>query len=119
MTQYFEFDPNRDNVEFETENGVRIQVSTSSLTIDGDRVQSGVILEYVEIFKRSDMAIANKTTMGISNEQTDEIEGTDLELLVTGGEFFINMTTVEGEQLDDGANITLTVPAELTGGPVR
>lgn len=117
MTQYFEFDPNRDNVEFETENGVRIQVSTSSLTIDGDRVQSGVILEYVEIFKRSDMAIANKTTMGISNEQTDEIEGTDLELLVTGGEFFINMTTVEGEQLDDGANITLTVPAELTGGP--
>lgn len=117
MTQYFEFDPNRDNVEFETENGVRIHVSTSSLTIDGDRVQSGVILEYVEIFKRSNMAIANKTTMGISNEQTDEIEGTDLELLVTGGEFFINMTTVEGEQLDDGANITLTVPAELTGGP--
>lgn len=117
MTQHFEFDPNRDNVEFETENGVRIQVSTSSLTIGGDRVQSGVILEYVEIFKRSDMAIANKTTMGISNEQTDEIEGTDLEPLVTGGEFFINMTTVEGEQLDDGANITLTVPAELTGGP--
>ena len=117
MTQYFEFSTEREgDVQLETENGVRIQINTSSLTVGGNRVQSNVILEYVEVFKRSNMAIANKTTMGISDEQSDEIEGTDLEPLVTGGEFFINMTTVEGEQLDDGADITLTVPANLTGG---
>ncbi|GGB79743.1 hypothetical protein GCM10007424_19890 [Flavobacterium suaedae] len=117
MTQHFEFSADRDDVRLETENGVRIEISTSSLTIGGERVQGDVILEYVEIFKRSSMAIANKTTMGISDEQTDEIEGTDLEPLVTGGEFFINITTVDGEQLDNGADITLTVPADLTGGP--
>lgn len=118
MTQYFEFSTDRDDiVELETENGVRIQINTSSLTIggEGERVQGDVILEYVEIFKRSNMAIANKTTMGISDEQSDEIEGTDLEPLVTGGEFFTNITTANGEQVNDGADITLIVPADLTG----
>ncbi|OIQ21644.1 MAG: hypothetical protein BM557_02270 [Flavobacterium sp. MedPE-SWcel] len=116
ITQFFEFNTDVRNVTLETDNGVEIGISTSSLTVNGQRVQGTVIVEYVEIFKRSTMAIANKTTMGIAEEQTAEIPGVDLWPLKSGGEFFVNMT-INGQQIDDGANITLTVPTALTGGP--
>ncbi|AXG73499.1 hypothetical protein DVK85_04330 [Flavobacterium arcticum] len=115
ITQFFEFNTENPNVTLETENGVMINISTSSLTIQGQRVHGNIVVEYVEIFKRSTMATANKTTMGIADEQSDEIEGVDLWPLKTGGEFFVNMT-FNNQQIDDGANITLTVPTALTGG---
>lgn len=115
-TQKFIFDTDEGEVVFETESGTIININTETLTVKGDHVGGTAILEYVEIFGRSNMVTTNKTTMGVTEEQSDEIEGIDLAPLVSGGEFFINITTEEGEQFDDGAEITLSVPTELTTG---
>lgn len=116
-TQQFIFEGNgQGSVVFETESGVLIKVDMATLKINGNPVAGAFKLDYVEIFNRSSMVTTNMTTMGVAEEQTDEIPGVDLWQLTSGGEFFVNITTYSGQQLDNGAEVTLNVPAGLTGG---
>jgi hypothetical protein len=117
--QYYQIIPEKGITSVTTESGVEISVNPSTFTVDGKDIRGVINVEFVEIYKRSEMATANKTTQGVADpeNQTDETEGTDLWPLVSGGEFYVNMTTEDGQQIDPGAEYALTVPTGLTGGP--
>ncbi|QEE50872.1 hypothetical protein FUA48_15185 [Flavobacterium alkalisoli] len=113
LRQQFVFDAGEERVSFKSKSGVKIDINTSTLRVKGNPVSGPVVVEYIEIFGRGDMLTANKTASGISNQSENQEAAAPL---VTGGEFYVNMTTEEGENIDDGAEYQLTVPTELTGG---
>ncbi len=115
LKQKFVFDSGQEYVELVTKSGVRIEIFPQELTVNGQPVNGAVMVEFIEIFSRGDMATANKTTSGVPNE----IENPEEQVpnpLISGGEFFINMTTEEGQNIDEGAEFRVAVPTELTGG---
>lgn len=114
LTQRFQFDAREKKVKFETKKGVTISFDATKLRLNGQPVTGRVNLEYVEIFGLGNMVTANKTTMAYAPDSPRELERRRLERLVSGGEFYINMTDERGTRLDDGTPITLTVPTELT-----
>lgn len=118
LTQHYRLVPEKGITSVTTKSGVVISINPSTFTVNGKDVSGVINVEFVEIYKRSQMATANKTTQGVADpeNQTDETEGTDLWPLVSGGEFYVNMTTENGEQIDSGAEYSLTVPSGLTGG---
>ena len=116
-TQQFVFEGGGEGTTvLETESGVGIKIDMATLKINGNPVSGAFKLEYVEIFNRSSMVTTNMTTMGVAEEQSADIPGLDLWQLTSGGEFFVNITTYNGQQLDNGAEVSLTVPTALTGG---
>lgn len=88
-------------------NGVQLSITSSCLRKNGNPVTGLVQLHYVEIFDKGNMLVTNKPTLGKI--------GSDLELIETGGEFYIQVK-------QDGVNLTLTcpyvldIPTSLTGG---
>jgi hypothetical protein len=118
LTQHYRLVPEKGITSVTTESGVVISINPSTFTVNGKDISGAIIVEFVEIYKRSQMATANKTTQGVADpeNQTDETEGVDLWPLLSGGEFYINMTTEDGAQIDAGAEYTLTVPSGPTGG---
>ena len=109
QTQTFAFDSESGLVTFISDNGVYLTIDGSCLRKNGQPVTGQVNLEFIEIFDRSTMLLTNKLTMGLDNGQK--------KLLISGGEFYINVT-------QDNVNLTLTcemllaVPTALTGGTV-
>jgi hypothetical protein len=92
-------------IEFASAKGVKLRISGGCLYSNGIPVTGDVKLEYVELFDRGNMLVTNKPLMGKDNSG-------NLVPLVTGGEFYINVTK-------DGKDLTacyyeLIVPAELT-----
>jgi hypothetical protein len=118
LTQRYQLIPEKGITSVTTESGVVISINPSTFTVNKEPVSGAINVEFIEIYKRSQMATANKTTQGVADpeNQTDETEGTDLWPLVSGGEFYVNMTTENGEQIDNGAEYSLNVPSGLTGG---
>ena len=70
---------------FTTQKGVEITINGSCLANNGNAVTGMVDVEVIELFDRGTMLVTNKTTMGLSPTGGKE-------LLVTGGEFFIEAT---------------------------
>lgn len=118
LTQHYRLYPEQGITSITTKSGVVISVNPKTFTVKGEEVRGAINVEFVEIYRRSQMATANKTTQGVADpeNQTDETEGVDLWPLVSGGEFYVNMTTENGEQIDNGAEYSLTVPSAPTGG---
>lgn len=114
MKQYFTFDAGEEAVTLTSESGVEIRVDPSRLTYRGRRVQGTVKVEYMEVFGLSSMVTTGLSTMGVAEGEANEDSA--LRPLISGGEFFVNMTTEDGQRLDDGSPYTLAVPTELTGG---
>jgi len=93
---------------FTTQKGVEIIINGSCLSNNGNAVTGMVDVEVIELFERGTMLVTNKTTMGLSPTGGKE-------LLVTGGEFFIEATQ-NGQVLQLICPIKVLVPTALTGG---
>ncbi|WP_417354278.1 hypothetical protein [Flavobacterium sp.] len=115
LKQKFVFEANGEEALVEVKSGVKIRVKTATLKVGGQPYFGPVVVEYVEVFGRGAMLTANKTTSGLTNQPQSE-DDTRPQPLISGGEFYVNMTTEEGENIDEGAEYQLEVPAELTGG---
>ena len=114
LTQTFTFNTNQEQVVLKTKSGVQIRFNPKKFTVRGVPVQGQVKVEYKEIFKAGNMVTANKTTMGVAQDGEQNPDNPQLRSLLTGGEFFINMTNQQGQTLDNGNPIVLTVPTALT-----
>ena len=108
ITQKFTMTAGAGVVTFTSTNGVKININGNCLTKNGNPVTGAVDIEYVEIFKKGNMLVTNKPTMGI-------MANGNRALLISGGEFFIKATQ-GGVDLAPGCNISLQVPTSLTGG---
>lgn len=115
--QFFVFEAGEDGEESITltsEMGVDITLNPRELTVRGRQVNGTVRLEFGEIFGIGAMAATGISTTGIQEGEVSP--DNPRRPLITGGEFFVNITTEEGEDVDDGTPFTLAVPTELTGG---
>lgn len=93
---------------FTTENGVMFVINGNCLTKNGNPVTGMVDVQIVELFQRGDMLTTDKPTMGT-------MPSGDKALLISGGEFFLNITQ-DGEPVDEDCDIVATIPTNLTGG---
>ena len=87
--------------------GVKLTINRDYLRKNGLAVTGPIKIEYVELFDKGHMLAANKPTMGL-------MANGDKNLLISGGEFYIKATQ-DGVALETIANMTLLVPANLTG----
>ncbi|OIQ21645.1 MAG: hypothetical protein BM557_02275 [Flavobacterium sp. MedPE-SWcel] len=114
LRQYFKFDSREGKAKFISKKGVEMTVFSENLTVNGDPYEGTVFVEFIEIFGIGDMVATGMPTMGVPEGQANE--ESELAPLITGGQFYINMTTEEGQDIDDGVPYTLDVPTELSGG---
>jgi hypothetical protein len=73
----------------------------------GNLITGNVELEVIEIYKRADMLLLNKST--------NAIRGGERGVLVSGGQLYIN-GTYNGEQVNLVKTIEVNIPTENTGG---
>lgn len=109
QTQNFQFNAEDGMTTFTSINGVNLTINGNCLLKNGQPVTGQVDIEFVEIFKRSEMFLTNKLTMGLNGNQK--------QLLNSGGEFYINATQ-NGEQLTLNCEMHLETPTLLTGGTI-
>lgn len=107
QTQTFSFDSESGLVTFISDKGVYLTIDGSCLRKNGQPVTGQVDLEFIEIFDRSTMLLTNKLTMGLDNGQK--------KLLISGGEFYINVRQ-DNVSLTLTCEMSLAVPTALTGG---
>jgi hypothetical protein len=88
--------------------GVKLMINRDYLRKNGIAVTGPINIEYVELFDKGHMLVANKPTMGLTSDGKKN-------LLISGGEFYIKATQ-DGIALESLATMTLLVPASLTGG---
>ncbi|PJJ09801.1 hypothetical protein CLU83_3176 [Flavobacterium sp. 1] len=88
--------------------GVKLMINRDYLRKNGNPVTGTINIEYIELFDKGHMLVANKPTMGLTTDGKKN-------LLISGGEFYIKATQ-DGVALESTANMTLLVPASLTDG---
>lgn len=88
--------------------GVKLMINRDYLRKNGNPVTGTINIEYIELFDKGHMLVANKPTMGLTADGKKN-------LLISGGEFYIKATQ-DGVALESTANMTLLVPASLTNG---
>lgn len=93
---------------FTSTRGTKITIDGTCLRKNGNPVSGNVQLEFIELYDRSNMALTNKTTMGIN-------ASSEAEVLESGGEFYVNVLQ-DGISLTTNCNIPIEVPASITGG---
>ena len=106
-TQTFTFNTADNSKTFTTANGAKFTVNASCLTIDGVAVTGTLDVKIVDLYDKSDMIMANKPTIGMN--------GSDKELLVSGGEYNITITQ-NGKTAVATCPISVEIPTGLTGG---
>lgn len=106
LTQHFQINAGDSWTTLTSENGVTVDISGPSLTLNGNPVTGTVDVEYIEIFDAGTMAAANKSTMGRKPNG-------DKAMLLSGGQLYINVTK-NGQQLDPHASFWVTIPTALT-----
>ena len=88
--------------------GVKLTLVGSNLRKNGNPVTGQVKVKYIELFDRASMLTANKGTMATN--------GAEKNLLVSGGEFYIQAFQEE-VLLTLSGTMSLEIPTALTGGP--
>ncbi|PWA08062.1 hypothetical protein [Flavobacterium laiguense] len=96
------------SVTLTSEKGVKLMINRDYLRKNGIAVTGPINIEYVELFDKGHMLVANKPTMGLTTDGKKN-------LLISGGEFYIKATQ-DGVALESVATMTLLVPASLTDG---
>lgn len=114
LKQVYFFDASEEQVRITTENGIEMIINPQDITVNGEPVQGKVAVEFTAALTRADMVMADLPPMGLT--EVEGFEEPQLAPLFTGGQFLVEMTTEEGESIDDGSPVTLSVPTELTGG---
>ena len=107
QTQNFTATAGAGLITLTSEKDVTIQIDGNCLTKNGTPATGSIAVEFVELFDKGTMLVTNKPTVGI-------MPNGDRSLLISGGEFFIKATQ-DGVELDITCNITLIIPASLTG----
>ena len=88
---------------YKLRNGTTIHIPPHSIvTKDGSQIDGPITIDYIEIFRKEQMAIANTPTMG----QVPDSEQKDL--LVSGGEFYIDIK-FNGEQVEIIAPVKVNI----------
>ncbi len=108
LTQNFTMVAENGNATFTSAKGVKITINGNCLTLNGNPVTGNVDVKFIEVFDKGQMLVTNKPTSG-------RMGNGNLELLISGGEFYINATK-NGQQLATTCNVMLEVPTSLTGG---
>lgn len=114
LTQTYYFDASEEQVRITTENGTEMIIDPKQITVNGEPVQGKIAVRLKAATARAEMVMADLPPMGLT-----EIEGMEepqLAPLFTGGQFLVEMTTEEGEDIDNGSPLIIAVPTELTGG---
>ncbi len=107
MTQRKSFKA-EDGIVFTSKAGVVLMIDPLNLyDANDEKVTGDVELEFIEFYDRASMVLANRPLMGVN-------ESGGLEPLVTGGQFFINVTQY-GVGLKTNY-FSMTVPAANSGG---
>ena len=88
-------------------NGVRLTLNGSCLRKNGTAVTGEVKVKFIELFDKGNMLATNKPTLGTTSG--------NLELLYSGGEFFIEAYQ-EDVLLTLSCPFSLEIPTSLTGG---
>lgn len=108
ITLRVDFDA-EDGISFISPKGVQVNINGNCLFTNGEPATGPATVEFVEVFDRETMLTANKSTMGV-------MPNGDKNLLLTGGAFYIDVKQ-NGESIQNTCNMTLLIPADLTGGP--
>ena len=106
LTNVITFDAST-TLNYTSPKGVNLSIMGSCLRKNGNPVTGEVKVIYIEIFDKGDMLTSNKPTL--FNNSGDK------ELLISGGEFYIQATQDE-VNLTLACNINLDIPTALTGG---
>jgi hypothetical protein len=93
---------------FTSAKGVQLIIDGTCLRKNGNPITGNVDLKFVELFDRGEMLTTNKPTTGINGSS-------EKQLLVSGGEFYINVTQ-NGAALTIVCDMNLKVPTALSGG---
>lgn len=96
------------SITFTSQEGVSISLYTSCLTIGGVVVEGDIKVEFIELYNKANLLTTNIATMGKHSNG-------DLEMLVTGGAFYINVTK-DGQAVDSNCGFSMQIPTSLTGG---
>lgn len=97
-----------DGISFISNDGAEIKISPNCLYKDGNAVTGPVELTFIDLYKKADMAVTNKPTMGLK-------QNGDKAPLISGGVFFVEVRQ-DGDLLEMGCSYHLIVPGENTGG---
>lgn len=111
LTQQFDYtiDENTGFIDFTSEKGVEVRIYTSCLTLGGQTLEGDIEVEFLELYERGNLMTTNVATLG-------KHQNGDLEMLVTGGAFYLNIRQ-NGVEIDNVAcGIQMKVPTALTGG---
>lgn len=108
QTQKFTATAGEGLITLTSNKGVTIKINGNCLIKNGNPVTGAIAIEFVELFDKGNMLITNKPTTGI-------MPNGDHNLLISGGEFFVKATQ-GGQELATTCNISLIVPANITGG---
>lgn len=108
QTQIFNLD--QEDIAFTSAQEAFLNIPRSSLALNGAPVTGNVKLEFIELYHAADLLLTNVSTMGVN--------GNHLNLLKTGGAFYINVTK-NGVSVDVVDEYYLYAKASLTGGDVN
>ncbi|WP_157429253.1 hypothetical protein [Aequorivita sublithincola] len=97
-----------DGVTFTSNDGAQINIPAGCLTNNGNPVTGAVELTFIDLYAKNDMMATNKPTMGL-------MPSGDKALLITGGEFFIDVRQ-NNTLLESSCGFHLLVPFDNTGG---
>ena len=103
LIQRFTFQADDEKQEFVTNEDIIIQIDPSTLRVDGHPATGKMTLEFAAIYDKGSMALANRPTMGIN-------EFNQVAMMVSGGEYYINVKDNIGRDVDDGIYYSLKVP---------
>ena len=98
-------------VQFTSAQGVIVTIYPYCLTFGGENIEGGDVLdiEFIELYNRGNLLTTNIATMGKHSNG-------DLEMLVTGGAFYINITHNGLSNDNDYCGYSMQIPASNTGG---
>lgn len=94
----------KEGAQFTTASKTSIVIPPGSIqTRDGKDFDGNIDIDYIEIFERHKMVVTNKPTMARSSN------GIDKELLVTGGEFYLDI-----KNKDESVNIVKPIKINIS-----
>jgi len=89
--------------------GTNVSLSIVAANVNGTIATGDLDVEFIELYTKADLLLTNICTVG-------KHPNGDLEMLVTGGAFYVNISK-DGEKVDvTNSHLSLNIPTSLTGG---
>ncbi len=102
-----------EHIFFSSKNNCVVEINKAHLHENGVTHEGDVIIEFMEIFGKSNMVLAGVNTVGRNRDNENQ-------LLISGGQYDIRVFSKEtGNELGTSRTYTVTIPMENTGGEVN